>query len=156
MNMRISLSGEEFRTLVRGGTVRMYVQGSDKKEHVAEISLQDIGYTMMIQEIRSAQSLMRKEQGPPSENPLLDLAVEVADGNPGAITVIKELQWFTHWDEILKYCKKSGLTGSHLWMKYKDVFHQDIHALGHWIEEQHHIERMKNDRPSSHPSHFVK
>lgn len=64
-----------------------------------------------------------------------NLALEVAQGNPGALRVIDELLWFTDWFDMMKWCAKN-LRGSKLWEKYKDEFHEDAHSLGKWIQEQ--------------------
>ena len=64
-----------------------------------------------------------------------DIAVKVADGNPGALRVIGELLWFTKWFKMMSWCK-DNLKGPDLWEKYKDVYHGDSHKLGLWIQEQ--------------------
>ena len=64
-----------------------------------------------------------------------NLILDVAKGNPGAITVIKGLMYFTKWHEMMKWCQ-SNLSGSNLWEKYKDTYHCDVLSLGKWIETQ--------------------
>lgn len=68
------------------------------------------------------------------------LVQNVAQGNPGALTVIRELCWFTRWYEMMCWCRATGFVGPKIWEKYKDEFHQDWHALGEWMQEQ-----MRND-----------
>jgi hypothetical protein len=65
----------------------------------------------------------------------MELVVEVAKGNPGALSVIKELAWFSRWFEIMTWCK-DNLSGHLLWGKYKDEFHCNAINLGRWIETQ--------------------
>lgn len=64
------------------------------------------------------------------------IIIEVGNGNPGAYTVIKELEWFSHWHEMLSFCLKKGWTGGKLWSMYKDDFHMSSHDFGHWLDEQ--------------------
>lgn len=70
------------------------------------------------------------------EKYLQDLILEVAQGNPGALTVIRELQWFSRWEKMLRYFKEIGLVGGELWAKYKDEYHQSIHDFGHAIDKE--------------------
>lgn len=64
-----------------------------------------------------------------------NLALNVADGNPGALRVVDELLYFTKWFEMMKWCKKN-LKGSDLWVKYKDDFKCQSDKLGYWIQEK--------------------
>lgn len=66
---------------------------------------------------------------------LEQLVLDVARNNPGAITVIKELLWFTKWFDMMNWCK-DNLNGSALWEKYKDEFHYDSTKLGYWIQDK--------------------
>jgi hypothetical protein len=70
------------------------------------------------------------------EKYLQNLILEVAQGNPGAITVIRELQWFSRWEKMLRYFKETGLVGGALWAKFKDEYHQSIHDFGHAIDKE--------------------
>lgn len=64
-----------------------------------------------------------------------NLALDVSNGNMGALRVINELLHFTKWFEMMKWCK-DNLTGAELWIKYKDEFNCDNNNLGKWIQEQ--------------------
>lgn len=63
------------------------------------------------------------------------LVVEVGAGNPGAYTVMKELEWFSHWYEMLVYLRREGIVGGKLWELYKDTYHQSGHDLGHYLDD---------------------
>lgn len=62
------------------------------------------------------------------------LAMHVADGNPGAIRVIKELEWYSHWYDFMRYLKAMDITGSKVWEIYKDIHKQDIDSMAKWLE----------------------
>ena len=79
------------------------------------------------------------------EKYLEKLILEIADGNPGAITVIRELQWFSRWEKMLRYFKEIGLTGGSLWARFKDDYHQSVHDFGHAIEKEMHEREPKKD-----------
>lgn len=64
----------------------------------------------------------------------MQLALSVSQGNPGAITVIRELMWFTKWESMMQWLLKEGHVGSKLWVLYKDKYKCDSMALGRWIE----------------------
>ncbi len=64
------------------------------------------------------------------------LIEEVSEGNPGALTVIRELMWFSRWEKMLKYFKDIGLTGGKLWAQCSDDYHLDFHAFGIAIDSQ--------------------
>ena len=70
------------------------------------------------------------------DNETMKLITSVAQGNPGAMIVIRELMWFSKWFQMMCWADEAGLTGSKLWEKYKDEFHQDWHALGEWMQEE--------------------
>jgi hypothetical protein len=71
-----------------------------------------------------------------------ELVLKVAAGNPGALEVTRQLQWFTKWLEILCWLANHGKVGSKLWELYKDEHNQDIHSLGQWIENKIHQEKQ--------------
>lgn len=62
------------------------------------------------------------------------LANAVGQGNPGAHSVVRMLCYFSRWYEMMEFCKETGLVGPALWLKYKDEFRQDWHALGEQIQ----------------------
>lgn len=64
----------------------------------------------------------------------MKLITEVAEGNPGAMRVIKELQWFTKWFDMMLCLKRHNMTGGKLWELYKDKHHESWSALGKEIE----------------------
>lgn len=66
---------------------------------------------------------------------IIELIIEIAEGNPGAITVIKKLEWYSKWFEMIQYMKKIGLTGSKIWISYKDTFHQDIDKFANYLRQ---------------------
>lgn len=84
------------------------------------------------------------------EKYLQDLVIKVAQGNPGAFTVIRELQWFSRWEKMLRYFEETGLVGGALWAKFKDEYHQSIHDFGHAIDN----EIQQRDTKSNVPHHI--
>lgn len=76
------------------------------------------------------------------------LVYEVCQGNPGALSVLKKLEWYSHWFEMMQYMKKIGLVGPNIWIKYKDEYHENIDKFAQDIEFQ-----MMNDREFEH--HFL-
>lgn len=69
----------------------------------------------------------------------------VAEGNPGAMTVIRELMYFSKWSQMMYWCRATGFVGPKIWEKYKDEFHQDWHALGEWMQEEMRKDANKRD-----------
>jgi len=65
-----------------------------------------------------------------------DLIIKLAEGNPGALTVISELQWYRNWEDMLKWMLKTGLTGHKIWEKYKDEYHQSWSMFGDWVQKE--------------------
>lgn len=65
-----------------------------------------------------------------------EIILEVGAGNPGAYTVIKELQWFSYWHEIITWCLKKGIVGFKLWELYKDEYKMDSYKLGKYLENE--------------------
>lgn len=63
------------------------------------------------------------------------LALDVAKGNPGALTVIDQLLYYSDWFQMMEWCRDNGFTGSKLWEQYKDVFGQDFSMLADWIHK---------------------
>ena len=50
------------------------------------------------------------------------LVMEVMDGNPGALLIIRRLMYFAPWRLILDHLQAQGLTGSRLWEVVKDDY----------------------------------
>ena len=48
--------------------------------------------------------------------------MEVMDGNPGALLIIRRLMYFAPWQLLLHHLKGQGLTGSRLWQVVKDDY----------------------------------
>lgn len=48
--------------------------------------------------------------------------MEVVDGNPGALLIIRRLMYFAPWYLLLHHLKGQGLTGSRLWQVVKDDY----------------------------------
>jgi hypothetical protein len=63
----------------------------------------------------------------------LDEAVAVGEGNPGALTVLSQLQYFTKWPEMVHYLRLHGPRGADLWVLYKDVHGHSISDTGREI-----------------------
>lgn len=70
------------------------------------------------------------------EKYLNELIKEVGGANPGAFTVIRELQWFSRWEKMLEYFKEIGLVGGKLWARVADDYHHDFHAFGTAIDRE--------------------
>lgn len=70
------------------------------------------------------------------EKYIQELVFEVTKGNPGALTVVRELQWFSRWEKMLRYFKEIGLTGGALWAKCKDEYHLSFHDFGTAIDQE--------------------
>jgi hypothetical protein len=50
------------------------------------------------------------------------LVMDVMDGNPGALLIIRRLMYFAPWHPLLSHLKGQGLTGSRLWQVVKDDY----------------------------------
>jgi hypothetical protein len=48
--------------------------------------------------------------------------MDVMDGNPGALLIIRRLMYFAPWPLLLHHLKGQGLTGSRLWQVVKDDY----------------------------------
>jgi hypothetical protein len=48
--------------------------------------------------------------------------MDVMDGNPGALLIIRRLMYFAPWHLLLHHLKEQGLTGSRLWEVVKDDY----------------------------------
>lgn len=79
------------------------------------------------------------------DEPTMKLILEVVQGNPGAITVIKKLEWYRLWFEMIRHLHKHGPKGGELWALYKDVHHQDIDRLARDLEA-----RMAKEKETAH------
>ena len=55
-----------------------------------------------------------------------DLILKLTEGNPGALRVVIELQWYRNWNDMLKWMLKTGLTGYKIWEKYKDEYREKL------------------------------
>ena len=51
--------------------------------------------------------------------------MDVMDGNPGALTIIQRLMYFTTWCPLLHHLKSQGLVGSALWQAVRDDYGED-------------------------------
>ena len=71
-----------------------------------------------------------------------ELISKICQGNPGAIYVVKELQWFTQWDKMLHWLAKSKYKGDKLWELYKDVHHENFFEVGEYIQAEMSKEEM--------------
>ena len=50
------------------------------------------------------------------------LVMDVMDGNPGALVIIRRLMYFAPWPLLLHHLKGQNLTGSRLWQVVKDDY----------------------------------
>jgi len=53
------------------------------------------------------------------------LVMDVMDGNPGALTIIQRLMYFSTWHPLLHHLKEQGLIGSALWRVVHDDYQED-------------------------------
>ncbi len=53
------------------------------------------------------------------------LVMDVMDGNPGALTIIQRLMYFSTWHPLLHHLKSQGLVGSALWRVVHDDYQED-------------------------------
>lgn len=65
-----------------------------------------------------------------------ELIDDVTQGNPGAMTVVRELMWFSRWEKMLRYFKEIGLTGGTLWARCSDDYHLSFHDFGHAVDRE--------------------
>ena len=73
-----------------------------------------------------------------------ELILKIAEGNPGALTVITQLMWYRNWEEMLNWMFKTGLTGSKIWEKYKDEYHESWSDFGDWVQIETYKEKERN------------
>ena len=69
------------------------------------------------------------------------LIMDVMDGNPGALTIIRKLMLSSNWFQVLYHLKNQGVVGSELWRVVKDDYDHD-HAR--FIDDQ--LAQMQPDR----------
>lgn len=69
---------------------------------------------------------------------VLDAVVTLADGNPGAVTALAELIKANEGEALLTMLRMDelGMTGSVIWVAYKDFANYDIPALVQGVAEQ--------------------
>jgi hypothetical protein len=62
----------------------------------------------------------------------IDACIELSDGNPGAIVVIRELSgaFPRKWSEILMFLMEHGPRADALWVRYRDLCGEDAELLG--------------------------
>jgi hypothetical protein len=58
------------------------------------------------------------------------LVMDVMDGNPGALTIIHRLMYFSTWCPLLNHLKTQGLIGSRLWRVVQDDYAADWCRFG--------------------------
>ena len=81
------------------------------------------------------------------ESSSVKLAIELAEKNPGALVVLRDLQWFSKWPDMLRWFDRNDIRGGKIWALYKDDHNQDLHRFGDWVLEQIFKDNMK-DMPS--------
>lgn len=69
-------------------------------------------------------------------DPLKEIIIDIAEGNPGAITLCMRLQVRDRWIVILDHLLKVGPKGSQLWMLYKDTFKADFTKFAEHLEKR--------------------
>ncbi len=79
-------------------------------------------------------------------NETAKLMNEVASGNPGAYSVAVQLQYFSHWWEMMIWLKRNDYTGSKLWELYKDEFKCNWYNLGRWVENEYYKDRESKNK----------
>lgn len=67
--------------------------------------------------------------------------INIVQANPGAVTVISRLQWYSNYPKYLDYLIQNGITGPDLWVLYKDVHKEDIDSLAKDLEQRLHAWR---------------
>jgi hypothetical protein len=65
----------------------------------------------------------------PVDNDTKQLIIDVMDGNPGALTIIRQLMTFATWHQILHHLRGQGLVGTELWRVVNDDFQHDYQAF---------------------------
>ena len=63
------------------------------------------------------------------------LALLVSGKNPGAMTIVKRLEYFSDYTKILKFLKKREITGEALWRYCKREHDLDVHKMVTEIRE---------------------
>ena len=63
------------------------------------------------------------------DNDTRQLIIDVMDGNPGALTIIRQLMTFATWHQILHHLKGQGLVGGELWRVVNDDFQHDYQGF---------------------------
>lgn len=58
---------------------------------------------------------------------MMEKVIELAEGNPGAITVLAQLQSMPELIDYLLY--ETNKRGPDIWVLYKDMCHEDIEAF---------------------------
>lgn len=61
------------------------------------------------------------------------LILDVMDGNPGALTIIRNLMSCTIWYQLLHFLRSQRLVGSELWRVVKDEY---AHDYGRFVDDQ--------------------
>jgi hypothetical protein len=72
-----------------------------------------------------------------------NLIRDVADGNFGALKIVKDLMYFTQWYGMMSLLKKRGIIGSVLYSKVIDEFHRDHMKFGEYLKTELHDEHIK-------------
>ena len=54
------------------------------------------------------------------------LIIDVMDGNPGALTIIRSLLELPTWHQLLHHLKNNWLVGSELWRMVKDDYNHNV------------------------------
>lgn len=60
---------------------------------------------------------------------IVDATIKMADGNPGAVTVMAELLKMQDGFIALAHLDDAGIYGPNIWLAYKDVCGSDINEL---------------------------
>jgi len=67
---------------------------------------------------------------------LFEASIKMAKGNPGALNVIAQLSAHPDGASIILCLDKMGITGSRIWVLYKDLCGQDIRKMIEMLEKR--------------------
>jgi hypothetical protein len=80
--------------------------------------------------------------------------MDVMDGNPGALLIIRRLMYFAPWHLLLHHLKGQGLTGSRLWQVVKDDYGHVWTQFAHDQLAQMHLVQRQDTEVAGRPSAY--
>jgi hypothetical protein len=84
----------------------------------------EYGVNMRIWPFARAE-ILGLEGRPVMDHQMRQLVLDVMDGNPGALLIIRRLMYFTSWYLLLCHLKAQKLIGSRLWQVVKDEYDEN-------------------------------